>query len=156
MKKDLIFSLVKKDLFFSLVKKELIFSLVKKELIVSSIEPSIVLKEIPEAAKPAKLPEEISSVEQLFLTGLHLEQYRHATYDPRPYYLEGLKREPSDIRCNNAMGLLLMKSGQFKKAENYFNTAIETLTEKNPNPYDGEPYFNLGLSTKMIVESSNG
>ena len=114
--------------------------------LVSYSSASIVLKEIPEAAKPAKLPEQISSVEQLFLTGLHLEQYRHATYDPRPYYLEGLKREPSDIRCNNAMGLLLMKSGQFKKAENYFNTAIETSTEKNPNPYDGEPYFNLGLS----------
>ncbi len=34
------------------------------------------------------------SNEELFLTGLHIEQYRHATYRPDPYYLEGLKRDP--------------------------------------------------------------
>ena len=36
-----------------------------------------------------------------------------------------------------------------KKAEQYFHTAIKTLTERNPNPYDGEPYYNLGWSLKM-------
>ena len=43
------------------------------------------------------------------------------------------------------MGLWLLKRAQFNEAEKYFNAAIETLTERNPNPYDGEPYFNLGL-----------
>ncbi len=47
------------------------------------------------------------SNEELFLTGLHIEQYRHATYRPDPYYLEGgLKRDPGDIRINNAYGSL--------------------------------------------------
>lgn len=31
--------------------------------------------------------------EELYLTGLHIEQYRHATYLPDDYYLEGLKRD---------------------------------------------------------------
>src|SRR5690606_1477379 len=39
--------------------------------------------------------------------------------------------------------------GQFEKSEPYFRTAIETLTDRNPNPYDGEPYYNLGLSLKF-------
>ena len=37
---------------------------------------------VPEAAKPALAPEEIKTNEELYLTGLHLEQYRHATYCP--------------------------------------------------------------------------
>ncbi len=102
-------------------------------------------KTIPEAAKVARLPEEIDSNEQLYLTGLHLEQYRHATYDPRNYYLEALRRDPKDSRCNNAMGLWLLQRGKFKEAETYFREAIDTLTERNPNPIDGEPLYNLGL-----------
>ena len=50
------------------------------------------------------------------------------------------------MRCNNAKGLLLLRRGQFAKAEPYFKTAIATLTKRNPNPYDGEPYYNLGVS----------
>ena len=103
-------------------------------------------KEIPAAATAAKLPSEIEQVEDLFLNGLHLEQYRHATFNPLDYYDEGLKRSPGDVRCNNAKGLLLLRRGQFAKAEPYFKTAIATLTRRNPNPYDGEPYYNLGMS----------
>jgi len=62
---------------------------------------------------------------------------------------EALRRSPGDIRCNNAVGLWLLKRGQFAKAESYFRTAIKTITKRNPNPYDGEPYFNLGLSLKL-------
>lgn len=107
------------------------------------------IKPLPDPAKAAKDPGDIASMEQLFLTGLHLEQYRHATYNPMDYYQEALRREPGDVRCNNAMGLLLMRKGQFAQAEPYFRKAVETLTERNPNPYDGEPYYNLGWSCKM-------
>ncbi|MDP4290502.1 MAG: DUF5107 domain-containing protein [Bacteroidota bacterium] len=107
-------------------------------------------KPVPDAAKPAKLPHEIDSIEQLFLTGLHLEQYRHATFNPIDYYQEALNREPGDVRCNNAMGLLLFRRGQFKKAEPFFRQAIRTLTQRNPNPYDGEPFFNLGQNLRYL------
>ncbi|HYQ57954.1 MAG TPA: DUF5107 domain-containing protein [Draconibacterium sp.] len=106
-------------------------------------------KTIPDPAKAAKDPEEIDSVEQLYLRGLHLEQYRHATYNPTDYYLEALKREPGDVRNNNAMGLWLMRRGKFAEAEPYFRTAIDTLMERNPNPYDGEPLYNLGYCLRM-------
>ncbi|GHT68515.1 hypothetical protein AGMMS50239_33750 [Bacteroidia bacterium] len=107
------------------------------------------IKPIPDPAQAAKEPQEIASVEQLYLTGLHLEQYRHATYNPSDYYQEALKREPGDIRSNNAVGLLYLRRGQFAKAEPYFRKAVETLTQRNPNPYDGEPYYNLGWSLKL-------
>jgi tetratricopeptide (TPR) repeat protein len=102
-------------------------------------------KDIPAAAKPALQPEEIKSTEQLFLTGQHLEQYRHATYSPVPYYEKALQYEPGDIRNNNALGLWYLRRGQFAKSEPFFLCAIKTSIERNPNPYDGEPYYNLGV-----------
>ncbi len=105
--------------------------------------------EIPAPASPARAPEEIESIEELFLNGLHLEQYRHATYEPEPYYLEALRRDPGESRCNNAMGLVLYRRGKFMEAEAYFRKAILRLTTRNPNPYDGEPFYNLGLTLTM-------
>ncbi|MCD8291142.1 MAG: DUF5107 domain-containing protein [Prevotella sp.] len=104
---------------------------------------------VPKPAEAAKDPRDISSIEQLFLTGLHLEQYRHATYNPLDYYMEALRREPRDVRCNNAVGLYLLRRGKFEQAESYFRKSIETLTLRNPNPYDGEPYYNLGCCLVM-------
>lgn len=106
------------------------------------------LELIPEPAKAIDEPQNLKNNEALYLAGLHLEQYRHATYEPDEYYLEGLKRDPEDIRINNAYGSLLFKRGQFKKSEQYFRNAIKTATRHNPNPYDSEPYYNLGLSLK--------
>jgi tetratricopeptide (TPR) repeat protein len=103
-------------------------------------------KPIPEAAKAAFSPEETPTCEQLYLTGLHLEQYRHATYKATDYYQEALKRDPSDVRNNNAMGLWLLRRGKFAESEKYFLAAIDTQLQRNPNPYDGEPHYNLGLA----------
>lgn len=105
--------------------------------------------EIPTPASAALPPTEIKSNEELFVNGLHLEQYRHATYAPEAYYLEALHRDPGDSRCNNAMGLLIFRRGKFAQAEGYFRAAIQRLTLRNPNPYDAEAYYNLGLALKM-------
>ncbi|WP_299434900.1 DUF5107 domain-containing protein [uncultured Maribacter sp.] len=107
-------------------------------------------EEIPEPAKAAKDPKDIDTVEGLYLRGLHLEQYRHATFNATDYYEEALRRSPKDVRCNNAMGLWHMRKGQLEKSISYFDTAIETLTSHNPNPYDGEPYFNKGLALNFL------
>ncbi len=104
---------------------------------------------IPAPATPARPPAEISSNEELFLNGQHLEQYRHATYAPQPYYAEALRRDPLDSRCNNALGLLLLRRAKFAEAEGYFRTAVRSLTRRNPNPYDGEAYYNLGLALRF-------
>ena len=106
------------------------------------------IEEIPDPMPPAKLPQEILTNEELYLTGLHLEQYRHATYLPDPYYLEALKRDPGDIRANNAYGTLLLRRGKFAEAEKYFRAAIGRMTSRNPNPYDSEAYLNLGLALR--------
>ena len=104
------------------------------------------IPELAEPAKAARLPEEIMTNEELYLTAQHIEQYRHATYLPDPYYLEGLKRDAGDSRINTAYGMLLFRRGEFVEAEGYFRKAIERLTNLNPNPYNSEAYYCLGLT----------
>jgi len=118
--------------------------------ILLSWQPELIKEEeIPAPALPAQQPEEIDTIERLYLNGLHLEQYRHATFSPLPYYEEALRRDPADIRNNNALGLWLLRRGKYPEAEKYFKRAINRLTLRNPNPYDCEPYFNLGLTLKQ-------
>ncbi|MCC5835779.1 MAG: DUF5107 domain-containing protein [Opitutales bacterium] len=107
-------------------------------------------KPVPPAAAEPPLPETINSNEQLYLTGLHLHQYRHATRKPEDYWREALRRDEGDARANNAMGLWHLRRGEFETAEEHFNKAIQRLTELNPNPYDGEPYYNLGLCLRHL------
>ena len=124
------------------------------ELIAYRPEASVDGK-LPEPATEPPPPEEISSVDELYLTGLHLEQYRHATRFPEPYWQEGLKRDSEDVRTNNAMGLMHLRKGQFVEAENHFASAVRRLTRRNPNPNDGEAFYNLGLARRYQGKTSD-
>ncbi|MCC6142392.1 MAG: DUF5107 domain-containing protein, partial [Candidatus Hydrogenedentes bacterium] len=105
---------------------------------------------LPEPAKAPPPPEDVPTNEALYLIGLHLEQYRHATFAPEDYYREALWRDRDDIRCNNALGLLLYRRGEFAQAEGHFQRAIKTWTRHNANPADGEPCYNLGLTLRRL------
>ncbi|MDF3058987.1 MAG: hypothetical protein K0R17_3202, partial [Rariglobus sp.] len=111
---------------------------------------------VPSKGRPADpateppAPEAIVGADELFLTGLHLEQYRHATRSPVPYWKEALRRDPGDARCNNALGRWHLHRGEFAIAENYFRAAVERLTHRNPNPHDGEPHYHLGLCLRFL------
>ena len=105
-----------------------------------------VKSEVPPPATEPPPPAEIASADELYIIGLHLDQYRHATRSPVPYWREALRRDPLDARCNQAMGLWRLRRGEFHDAEKHFRTAIERLTSRNPNPYDGEAYYQLGLT----------
>jgi tetratricopeptide (TPR) repeat protein len=105
--------------------------------------------QIPEPARPAPLPSEVKTQEELSLIGLHLEQYRHATFRPDDYYAEALARDPGDSRCNLAMGLLFLRRGDCAGSEQYFRKSIERLCMKNPNPQTGAPHLYLGCSLEL-------
>ena len=103
------------------------------------------IRPIPDAAEAALSPQETKTIDQLYLTGLHLEQYRHATWRALDYYEEALRRNPLDYRCNMQTGLWYLRRARFEKAEPYLQTAVKVLKKRNPNPYDGEPLFYLGI-----------
>ncbi len=108
------------------------------------------IRPIPDAAEAALSPQDTKTIDQLYLTGLHLEQYRHATWSALDYYEEALRRDPLDYRCNMQMGLWYLRRARFDKAEGYLQTAVKVQKKRNPNPYDGEPLFYLGV-TKLFL-----
>ncbi len=106
------------------------------------------IRPIPDAAEAALSPADTKTNDQLYLTGLHLEQYRHATWSALDYYEEALRRDPNDVRCLNQTGLWYLRRGRFQKAESYLRKAVKIWQKRNPNPYDGEAIFNLALCLK--------
>ena len=106
------------------------------------------IRPIPDAAEAALSPQDTKTNDQLYLTGLHLEQYRHATWSALDYYEEALRRDPNDVRCLNQTGLWYLRRGRFDKAESYLRKAVKIWQKRNPNPYDGEAIFNLALALK--------
>ena len=112
------------------------------------------VRPIPDSAEAALPPVECKTVDQLYLTGLHLEQYRHATWSALDYYEEALRRDPNDVRCLNQMGLWYLRRGRFQKAEEYLRRAVKIWQRRNPNPYDGEPVFNLALALKFGMKEN--
>ncbi|MGV8968588.1 MAG: DUF5107 domain-containing protein [Cellulomonas sp.] len=99
---------------------------------------------VPAPATEPPAPRDVTTTEELFLAGLHLEQYRHATRSPEPYWQEALDRDPGDIRSNVALAARRYRSARYAEAETLLRRAIERQTARNPNPYDGEAYFRLG------------
>ena len=104
----------------------------------------------PQVAIEPPAPRNVSTNDELYITGLHLDQYRHATRYPENYWFEALKRDPGDSRCLTAIGLWHLKRGEFEQAVRHFRRAISRLTQLNNNPYDGEPYYHLGLALAFL------
>ena len=101
-------------------------------------------KAVPPATEPPA-PAEVAGNDELFVIGLHLEQYRHATRLPEAYWLEALRRDSGDARCNLALGRWHLGRGELDEAEKYLRASIARLVSRNANPADGEPYYQLGL-----------
>jgi len=102
----------------------------------------------PESATEPPAPQEIESNDELYVTGLHLAQYRHATRAPEPYWQEALRRDPGDSRCHTAMGTWHLDRGELDEAVDHFEQAIARMIRRNPNPADGEAHMQLGRALR--------
>lgn len=104
---------------------------------------------LPDPATEPPAPEDIETIEELYLTGEHLELYRHPTSYPEIYWNEALRRDPKDSRSHIALGRQTLQRGQFELAADHFIAAMERLTQRHPNPVTGEAHYFLGLTRKF-------
>jgi tetratricopeptide (TPR) repeat protein len=104
---------------------------------------------MPDKVVNPPAPADIKTNEELYLTGLHMDQF-HApgAADPEAYWREALHRDPGDIRVNTALGIDAIKGGRFVEAEKYLRKALERDTASYTSPKDGEPIYYLGLALK--------
>ncbi|WP_298742111.1 hypothetical protein [uncultured Microbacterium sp.] len=108
-----------------------------RRLATAPIEPWV-------AAAPPQ-PDEIASSDELYLTAVHLDQYRHPTRSSVPYLDAALLRDPSDSRAATARAAHLLQRGQYDEARALLDRAVERLTARNLNPRDGEALYLRGL-----------
>ncbi|MFC1502306.1 DUF5107 domain-containing protein [bacterium] len=106
-------------------------------------------KSMPEPVKPPLPPAENPSVESLYNTGLRLVQFHHPSLDPYPYFEEALKRDPESTDVNTILGILYLKRGLFRKAEENLLTALKRLETNFTRPLDGEAYYYFGRVLRM-------
>ena len=118
------------------------------ELISFQTEPSPDMVP-PAAATEPPPPEGIGTTEELFLTGLHLGQYRHATRRAEPYLVEALRRDRYDSRASTALGEWYLRRGELAEAERHLRAALERLTRWNANPRTGEASYLLGIALRL-------
>ena len=99
----------------------------------------------PATATEPPRPDDIESADELYLTGVHLAQYRHPTRSPLPYWREAVSRDAHDVRSNVALADHLYRSGEYELALGHLESAFVRLTARNLNPADGEPSYLRGL-----------
>ncbi len=105
---------------------------------------------LPEEVKRPELPEKMSTVEELYLTGSRILQFYNPTLNAMDYFSEALKRDPSDIRTNTAVGNIHLKNGEYNIARSYFATAIKRLTKDYTRPSNCEALYLQGITLKAL------
>ncbi|MHC4569713.1 MAG: DUF5107 domain-containing protein, partial [Planctomycetota bacterium] len=101
--------------------------------------------ELPDVVKPPPAPEDIERIEELYLTGLRLEQIHNPRLNPDDYFEEVLRRDPGDSRTNTILGIKYNRRGMYEKAERVLRKAIERVSSEYTRPGNTEAYYHLGL-----------
>jgi len=122
-------------------------SVAGRELIVYSPTP-VEPEPMPEPVRAPPPPEDIETNEELYLTGLRIEQFHNPALEPHPYWEEAPRRDPGDVRVNTAFGINLLKRARFGEAETLFRKALDRLTARYTTPKNGEPFYYLGVALK--------
>jgi tetratricopeptide (TPR) repeat protein len=77
-------------------------------------------------------------------------QFYNPTLNAMDYFEEALKRDPSDIRTNIAVGNIHLRNGEYNIARSYFSRAIARLTKDYTRPSTCEALYLQGLTLKAL------
>ena len=98
----------------------------------------------PKVANP-KPPEEYTSAELAYETGLRLDQFQNGILDPEPYYKRAIEIDPDYSKANLAMGVRLAKNGRYAEAKPYLEKAVARATQNHTRALDAAPEYYLAL-----------
>ncbi len=112
--------------------------------------------EAPDPAVAPPAPEDVTTTEELDLIGDYLEQYRHATRSPEPYWHEALRRDPGDVRAHVALGTRRYAAAEYERAVEHLQRAVDRLVSWAPNPSNGQAHHRLGLALLRAGRTDDG
>jgi tetratricopeptide (TPR) repeat protein len=103
---------------------------------------------LPETVQAPPAPGDIKTVEELYLTGLRIEQIHNPRVNPFDYYEEALRRDPNDARTNTVVGIDYSRRGLYEKAEEHLRRAVARLSIDYTRPISTEALYHLGLALR--------
>ncbi len=109
----------------------------------------------PRPVTPPPSPGDLQTAEELYFTGLRLEQFHNPAMEPYPYYEEALKRDPDDSRVNMALGRLFLIRGMHAEAESCLRRAVSRQSQDYTRPKNGEALYYLGLALRFLDEGED-
>ena len=113
-------------------------------------------REIPEPRKELPYFKEVKTAQELYLEGLHIEQYRSPEYSAEKCYLEALSREPDYAPAAIALSELYLKNLEADKALKYANIAEASQSRFNTRHESGKTYYLKGLALMLSGNIDEG
>ncbi|MGA5657023.1 DUF5107 domain-containing protein [Rahnella contaminans] len=80
---------------------------------------------------------EVTSADEAWFIGQHLEQYNHASQGAENYYRRGVALDPLNYRCNLALATLEYNRANFSQAVTLADAALSRAHRLNKNPQCG-------------------
>jgi tetratricopeptide (TPR) repeat protein len=118
---------------------------VNGKAVISYLEEKVDNFKKPDPITDTPSAEKIATVQELYLAGVHVAQYRDPAVYPDAYWLEALRRDPNHIESLIAMADYRYRLCDYNTAYDYIKKAIEKLTFLNAHPESGKAYFICGL-----------
>ena len=118
---------------------------VKGKSLISYTEEPVDNFKMPPPIEDTPSAEKLKSVQELYLAGVHVDQYRDPAVYPDAYWLEALRRDPKHIPSLIAMAEYRYRLYDYTAAYDYITKAITNLTYLNAHPESGKAYYICGL-----------
>ena len=105
---------------------------------------------IPETTKDRPVADTVQTAQELYLEGVHLQQYRDPAEDPAYYWQEALRRDPAHVQSLIALADLSYRRCNFKAALAYIERAEQAATHYNKRPESGRLYYTKALILRVM------
>ena len=109
-------------------------------------------REIPQPRKELPYFKEVKTAQELYLEGLHIEQYRSPEYSAEACYLEALERDSEFIPALCSLAEIYLSRLQPKKALEYINRAEKSATRFNTRLESGRVYYLKGIILEALKD----
>lgn len=101
------------------------------------------------AEMPATIPDnptldKLKTAQELYLMGVHVEQYRDPAARPDGYWREAIRRDPEYVPALTALADYELRSFRFDAAHSLAMRAWKKATARNFHPMSGELQYTIG------------
>ena len=108
------------------------------------------LREMPDTIPDNPTLDTLKTAQELYLLGVHAEQYRDPAARPDRYWLEAVRRDPEYAPALTALANYELGHLRFEKAYAYAMRAWKKVTVRNFHPESGELQYLLGRITEAL------